>query len=161
MTHNFERLKAHILPLSSSSDFQIAKTEWDLVGVEISEELDECPCGKEIKEHCYIHNRLTGRETYVGNVCIIRFMGLDTGTLFAGLKRIKADGDAAPNDALIEHANSHGYLYDDNEYEFLKQTARKRRLSEAQLSWRQKINRRITSQTVVRKRGDVKPKPSS
>jgi hypothetical protein len=88
-------------------------------------------------------------------------MGLDTGTLFAGLKRIKADVDAAPNDALIEHANSHGYLWNDNEYKFLKQTARKRRLSEAQLSWRQKINRRIISQTVVRKRGDVKPKPSS
>lgn len=40
MTHNFERLKAHILPLSSSSDFQIARTEWDLVAVEICEELD-------------------------------------------------------------------------------------------------------------------------
>ncbi len=87
-------------------------------------------------------------------------MGLDTETLFAGLRRIKADGDAAPNDALIEHANSHGYLYD-NEYEFLKQTKKKRKLSDNQLSWRQKINRRITAQTVVRKRGDVKPKPSS
>ncbi len=160
MTHNFERLKAHILPFSSSSDFQVAKTEWDLVGVEISEELDECPCGKEIKEHCYIHNGLTGRETYVGNVCITRFMELDTGTLFAGLKRIKADADTAPNDALIAHANSHGYLYE-NEYEFLKQTVRKRSLSDKQLSWRQKINRRIISQTVVRKRGDVKPKLSS
>ena len=87
-------------------------------------------------------------------------MGLDTGTLFAGLKRIKTDGDAAPNDALIEHANSHGYLYE-NEYKFLKQTTRKRSLSDKQLSWRQKINKRIISQTVVRKRGDVKPKPFS
>lgn len=87
-------------------------------------------------------------------------MGFDTGTLFAGLKRIKDDGDAAPNDALIEHANSHGYIYDE-EYQFLKQTARKRSLSAKQLSWRQKINKRITSQTVVKKRGDVKPKPPS
>jgi hypothetical protein len=87
-------------------------------------------------------------------------MELDTGTLFAGLKRIKADADTAPNDALIAHANSHGYLYE-NEYEFLKQTVRKRSLSDKQLSWRQKINRRIISQTVVRKRGDVKPKLSS
>jgi hypothetical protein len=158
MTHNFECLKAHILALSSNSDFQIAKTEWDLIGVEISDELDECPCGKEIKEHCYIHNKITGRETYVGNVCINRFMRLDTGTLFAGLKRIKADGDAAPNAALIEYANSHGYLYA-NEYEFLKQTARKHRLSDKQLSWRRKINRRITSQTVVKKRGDAKSMP--
>lgn len=152
MTRSFERLRAHILQLSSSKDFQTAKIEWDLVGVEISEEFDECPCGKEIKEHCYIHNRLTGKETYVGNVCIKQFMGVDTGTLFAGLQRIIVDGGAAPNKALIDYANSHGYIYE-NEYTFLKQTARKRNLSAKQLSWRQKINRRIVAQTVVRQRG--------
>lgn len=156
MSHNFERLKAHILPLSSSTSFEIAKLEWSLIGVEISEEFDECPCGKEIKEHCYIQNRLTGKETYVGNVCINRFMGLGTGTLFDGLRRIKADGDAAPNIALINHANACGYLYE-SEYAFLVNTAKKRALSPGQLSWRQKINKRIISQTVVKKRGDAKP----
>lgn len=156
MTHNYERLKAHILPLSLSSDFNRARQEWDLVNVEISEELDSCPCGSEIKEHCYIRNRHTGCETYVGNICINQFMGLDTGTLFSGLKRIKQDKDAAPNEALIKHAYSKGYLHDDREYWFLMGTKRKRNLSAAQLTWRQKINRRITSQTVVRRRGDPK-----
>lgn len=54
MEHNFERLKSHILPLSRAASFDAARGEWELVGVELSEEFDSCPCGKDIKEHCYI-----------------------------------------------------------------------------------------------------------
>lgn len=61
--HNFEMLRAHILPLSVSQVFEIARQEWSLEAVEISDEWDNCPCGQDIKEHCYIHNRLTGRKT--------------------------------------------------------------------------------------------------
>ncbi len=150
--HNFENLKAHILPLSISQDFNTARSEWDLVGVEVSEEFDNCPCGKEIKEHCYIRNRLTRHTTYVGNVCINRFMQIETGNLFEGLKRIAKDDTANANHDLIEHAFRMGYLFSEKEYTFLKQTARKRKLSPAQLSWKQKINRRIVSKTVVRRR---------
>lgn len=156
MTHNLERLKAHILPLSLSQDFAAARLEWELVRVEISEEFDTCPCGKDIKEHCFIRNRYTKSETYVGNVCINRFIGIDTGSVFDGLRRVKANNDAAPNLALIDHADTQGYLYE-KEYDFLKNTARKRDLSQSQLEWRQKINRRIIAQTVVKKRGDARP----
>jgi hypothetical protein len=150
--HNFENLKAHILPLSVSQDFNTARSEWDLVGVEVSEEFDNCPCGKEIKEHCYIRNRLTQHTTYVGNVCINRFMQIETGNLFEGLKRISKDDTANANYDLIEHAFRMGYLFSEKEYTFLKQTARKRKLSPAQQSWKQKINRRIVGKTVVRRR---------
>jgi len=44
------------------------------------------------------------------------------------------------------------YLYSDKEYRFLLQTARKRVLSQAQLNWKRKINRRIFSQTIVQRR---------
>jgi hypothetical protein len=84
MTHNFSRLKAHILPLSVADDFSVARREWVLFDVEISEDLDECPCGQEIKEHCFIRNRLNQNATHVGNVCINRFIGIVTGNLFAG-----------------------------------------------------------------------------
>jgi len=150
--HNFERLKAHILPMSVSQVFEIARTEWSLVAVEISDEWDECPCGKDIKEHCYIRNRINGRETYVGNVCINRFVGIDTGNLFDGLKRIAKDPTANANRDLIEHAYKMGYLYGEKEYTFLKQTMLKRKLSPKQLDWKVKINRRIVAQTVVQKR---------
>lgn len=150
--HNFERLKAHTLSLSVSKSFDIARKEWSLVAIEISEEFDECPCGQEIKEHCYIRNRLNGNETYVGNVCINRFIRIDTGNLFDGLKRIAKDLTANANSDLIEHAYRIGYLYGEKEYTFLKQTMRTRNLSAAQIAWKVKINRRIVSQTVVRKR---------
>ncbi|NVD42859.1 hypothetical protein HT585_28730 [Ensifer sp. HO-A22] len=151
--HNFERLKSHIVPLSNSMAFETARLEWDLIGVEISEEFDQCPCGQDILEHCYIRNRLNGATTYVGNVCINRFVGIDTGNLFEGLKRIQADLSANANDDLIEHAYRMGYLFNDKEYHFLKQTRLKRKLSSAQSAWKKKINRRILNQTIVQRRG--------
>jgi hypothetical protein len=151
MEHNFEQLKAHILPLSVSKSFDLARGEWFLVGVQISEEFDHCPCGKEIKEHCYIQNRLNGNATYVGNICINRFLGIETGNLFDGLKRIAQDDKANANEDLIEHAYKLGYIFE-AEYKFLMQTRLKRKFSEKQVAWKQKINRRIINQTVVQRR---------
>jgi hypothetical protein len=51
---NFENLKKHILTLSNANEFYYAKDEWKLVDVEIQENWDNCPCGKEIKELCHI-----------------------------------------------------------------------------------------------------------
>lgn len=153
-THNFERLKVHILPISESAQFEIARQEWDLVGVEISDELGSCPCGQEIKEHCYIRNRLNGNSTYVGNVCINRFIQIDTGNLFEGLKRIAEDISSNANNDLIEHAYRMGYLFGQKEYSFLKQTVLKRNLSAAQIAWKKKINQRILSKVIVRRRSE-------
>jgi len=150
--HNKQRLASHIIPLSVANTFDQARQEWDLVAVEISEEWDNCPCGQDIKEHCYIRNRVNGSTTYVGNVCINRFIQIDTGNLFDGLRRIAKDDTANVNHDLIEHAYRMGYLYNDKEYRFLKQTALKRNLTAAQISWKRKINRRILSQTVVKRR---------
>ena len=158
MSHHFEALKVHIMPLSRAATFEEAKTEWNLVAVEISEEFDECPCGQSIKEHCYIRNQITGNETYVGNVCVNQFIGIDTGTLFDGLRRIAADPQANPNLAVIAYAAQQGFLYEKNgesiEANFLKKTAlkHKRTHSSKQLAWKEKINRRILSGTVVTKR---------
>lgn len=151
MEHNFERLQAHILPLSRAQVFSVARQEWALVGIEISEEFDSCPCGQNIKEHCWIENKLTRHKTYVGNVCINLFLGIDTGTLFDGLKRIAKDNRANANLDLIIHAYRLGYIYE-SEYTFLMTTRLKRKLSPKQIAWKEKINRRITNSTVVQRR---------
>jgi len=151
MEHNFERLQAHILPLSRAQTFSVARQEWVLVGIEISEEFDNCPCGQDIKEHCWIQNKLTNHKTYVGNVCINRFLGIDTGTLFDGLKRIAMDSKTNANLDLIIHAYRFGYIYE-NEYTFLMSTRLKRNLSPKQIAWKERINRRITNSTVVQRR---------
>ena len=152
VSHNLKQLKDHILPLSLANIFDLARMEWDLIAVEISEEWDSCPCGQDIKEHCYIRNRYNGNATYVGNVCINRFIQIDTGNLFEGLKRIAKDESANANHDLIEHAYRMGYLYGEKEYRFLRQTVLKRNLSAAQIAWKRKINRRILSQTIVHRR---------
>jgi hypothetical protein len=152
--HNYERLKAHILPLSSAKIFELARKEWELVGVEITDEYDNCPCGQEIKEHCYITNRVTGHSTYVGNVCINRFIGIETGNLFDGLKRIAQDPYANANIDVIEHGMRLGFIYD-TEYQFLIETRLKRNLSTRQKEWKRKINRRITQQIAVQRRTRV------
>ncbi|MDH5327693.1 MAG: hypothetical protein OEY58_19740 [Gammaproteobacteria bacterium] len=149
MEHNFERLKAHILPRSNANTFQSARNEWKLVGVELRQSWSHCPCGQKIKERCYLENQLNGAKTYVGNVCVNRFIGIDTGNLFAGLKRIAENDTANANEDLIIHAYNLGYIYE-KEYHFLMQTKRKIKLSDKQKSWKQKINRRIVNQTVVR-----------
>ena len=151
MDHNFERLKAHILPLSNSKDFNDARTEWKLVGIEVSEEIDHCPCGQEIKEYCYIRNHLNGNTTYVGNVCVNRFIGIETGNLFAGLQKIAEDDTANANEDLIIHAYKFGYIYE-SEYKFLMETRLKRKLSDKQIAWKKKINRRIINKAVVQRR---------
>ncbi|MDP9690628.1 MULTISPECIES: hypothetical protein [unclassified Pseudomonas] len=150
--HNFERLKAHILQLSVASEFDRARLEWKLHAVEVSEEFDQCPCGKDIKEHCYIINSRNGNKTYVGNVCINRFLQIETGNLFAGLRKITLNPSANANEDLIEYSWEKGYLFGENEYLFLKRTMNKRKLSPDQISWKKKINNRILKGTVVRRR---------
>jgi hypothetical protein len=150
MSHNFGRLQEHILPLSNSTEFYSAKNEWKLTGIEIQEDWDNCPCGKDIKELCYIENQLNGNKTYVGNVCVNQFIGIKTGNLFAGLKRIANDAKANANKDLIIHAYQLGYIFE-KEYSFLMDTKLKRTLSPKQAAWKEKINRRIVNQTVVRK----------
>ncbi len=149
MSHNFENLKAHVLPLSESPVFHVAKTEWKLVGVKLYDDWYKCPCGKEIKELCFIENQRNGNSTYVGNICVNQFVGIETGNLFAGLKRIAIDETANANQDLIDHAFRFGYIFE-NEYRFLMETRRKRSLSAKQIDWKIKINRRIINQTVVR-----------
>ena len=151
MEHNFEQLKSHILPLSVSKSFELARGEWRLIGIEVSEEFDNCPCGKQIKEHCYIRNSLNGNTTYVGNVCVNRFLEIETGNLFAGLKRIMQFNTANANKDLIDYANKAGYLFE-GEFKFLMQTRHRKKLSIKQIEWKKKINRRIINKIVVRRR---------
>lgn len=150
MSQNFENLVAHILPLSRADDFETARNEWKLYDIELSVEWDNCPCGQDIKEICYIRNQLNGKETYVGNVCVNRFLGMDTGNIFDGLKRIISDPSANPNEDLIIYAYRQGYITD-KDYHFSMDTRKKRKLSGPQLSWKRDINRRILNQVSLRR----------
>lgn len=149
MEHNFAKFRAAILDLSDADEFYAAKREWEFVGIEIDDNLDNCLCGHTIKEICHIKNQLNGNKAHVGNVCINQFLGIKTENIFEGLKRIIKDNTANPNEDLIIYARKFGYIYE-SEYKFLIDTKRKRILSPKQIDWKSKINRRIIKQIPVR-----------
>lgn len=146
--HNFERLKAHIMPLSKAATFEQARAEWAVIGAQLEEDWDVCPCGQPIKELCFLENKITKQRTYVGNVCVNRFMGIETGNLLSGLKKIMKDHSANANTDVIEYAKRNGYLFE-QEYDFLMDTRRKRVLSTKQEQWKIRINQRILQQSIV------------
>lgn len=148
-THHFEKLRNHILKLSSATNFDDAKEEWSLYQVHISHDFGRCPCGVAIKEHCFLKNVKNGKQTHVGNVCVKNFMGIDSESLFSGLRRLRSNTLSKPNTAVIEYARKAGYLYGKNEYDYLMEIKRKRKLSEKQKHWVQKINRRILENIIV------------
>ena len=149
MSYSQEDLKNHILSLSRATEFSAAKAEWSLSDFEYHEEFHHCPCGQPIKELCHIKNIFTKEITYVGNVCVKKFMGINTGNLFAGLKRIAKDSTANANEDLIVHSWELGYIFD-SEYSFLIDTKDRRKLSDKQLAWKEKINWRILNKAIVR-----------
>jgi len=141
---NSQNLKNYIIDVSEADNYEDAFREWDFTHAEIYEDGDHCPCGQPIKELCVIENRENGYITFVGNECINKFMQIDTGNIFDGLKRIMKDNTSNPNNDLINYAYESGYLYD-NEKDFLMNTCRKRILSQKQVAWKQKINYRIVN----------------
>lgn len=149
-TVNFLKLKAHILKSENKSDFNEARKEWMLDYIVVTEVSGSCPCGQKIKEHCHLKNKLNQKTTFVGNVCVHRFIEIDARPIFRGLKAVQKSNIAKPNVALIEYANGRGFLYGENEFDFLQNIKRKRSLSEAQESWLTKINRRIVGEIVVK-----------
>lgn len=100
----------NLLPLSESTDFSIAMTEWQTNGtiVDYLEGADEgdfddrtnlpaCElCDHpELRYHFGITNKLNGNELLVGSRCILRFEGIgvvdaSTGQVFTGDERRKA-----------------------------------------------------------------------
>lgn len=152
------KLFGEIVARSVAKTWDEAVTEWALQDVYACEqgEPETCLCGHfPIVEICALRNRRNGVEVEVGNCCVKRFLGLPSDRIFTGLKRVRKNDEAALNVAAAEHAKAKGWITD-WEYGFLINTARKRKLSPAQMNKRQQINARVL-QKVKR---SAKPQPS-
>lgn len=139
------KLFAEIVARSVAKNWDDAVREWGLQDVYECDpgEPETCLCGHfPIVELCALRNRRNGIEVEVGNCCVKRFMGLPSDKIFAGLKRVRKNDEAALNVAAAEHAKAKGWI-NDWEYGFLIDTARKRKLSAAQMKKRQQINARV------------------
>ena len=86
----------------------------------------------------------------MGNVCVNRFLGINTGKIISGLKKITENNCANTNIELILYAKESGCLRNEREFQFLLDINKKRKLTEKQKQWKNDINRLITNGLVVR-----------
>jgi hypothetical protein len=153
-------LTQRIIRLSEADTWAEAVLEWGLDRIEVAEAYGDaqCLCTHDIKEMCWIRNRLNGNEALVGNVCISRFMKhiASPELVFEGLARIHADENAAMNSALIRYANRKGWLTS-WELEFLTDTRLVRSMSAAQFAKRRQINLKVRDLIAAKRVADRKP----
>lgn len=148
-SHNLKHLQKAIFPLSQEqADWDKTVLEWELVDIH-QEDDGTCPCTHyPIVDRCLIHNRVTGNDIEVGNICVQRFGGTiakDTKQSYAGLKRIKKDpwrSRASPE--LIRLALGQGIITQ-KDVDFYLDTIAKRSLIGRRQQWRVDINRRIVA----------------
>ena len=114
----------------------------------VSEEPQTCLCGHfPIINICVILNLLNKNKTEVGNCCINKFLGIDTGDkILPSINRLKRDLSKSMS------SESLAYLYDKGviskkEYDFYFDIRKKRNLSLKQESFKQSINKKLIAFT--------------
>src|SRR5262249_40690092 len=128
--------------------------EWSLSHVYFAgpDEPGSCLCSHyPIIEHCVLHNRENGNTAVVGNVCVTRFLGINSEAVFAGLRRVTRDVKAGMSGGAVEYAYSKGWI-NDWERRFYLDTLRKRQLSPKQRAKRAQVNGKVLSR-VTREEG--------
>lgn len=149
--YNFQQLRDAITKLSRGSEWEVVKREWKLVGVTESEEPETCPCGHfPIIELCTIYNIIMGHSIDVGNVCVKRFLGLQSDLIFRALKRIRKDTSKSLGADATAFFYSLGII-NSWEYSFQQSTMRKRNVTFKQMQTRKSINEKVLAS--VRRRG--------
>jgi len=146
------RLSKAILALSVADTWGQAKREWTLADVFVADEPGTCLCGHfPIREHCVLTNRVNGNLAVVGNVCVKRFLGIDSEELFAAFRRIIRNHEAALSERAIDYAYERGWIAE-WERRFSLDTGRKHRgkLTAGQLTKRVEINAKIIGRLTER-----------
>lgn len=131
------------MALSRATDWEVAKKEWRLVEISEADEPETCLCCHfPIIELCTISNATTGKSVDVGNVCVKRFLGFRSDSIFQSLKRVRADPDRAigPDATAFFHERR---VINDWGYQFQQSTMRKRNLSHRQLATKRSINQKV------------------
>ena len=137
-----DALAAHIIELSTASSWYAAKAEWSLDRIYMNYETQHCPCGHVIQEVCVIRNRTNGNETEVGNVCVHKFMAIDSKPLFDSFRRVKSGASDSFSEEMIEYALRHR-LISDWDAKFYLNIRAKRKLSDKQRVQKNRINEQI------------------
>lgn len=144
----YYKLTEEILKLSVSKYWDRAKFEWHFDSAYESEEKQTCLCGHyPIVNICVIKNKENNSITEVGNCCIIKFLGIDEGNkIFISIKRLRNDITKSMSIEVIEYLKSKNIL-NAIEFAFYHDVHRKRNLSDKQLEFKTKINKKLLDYT--------------
>jgi hypothetical protein len=139
-----------IIARSVADNWEEAKREWDLVEIYREDEPLTCLCGHTpIIEICILRNRLKAATAIVGNVCVNRFLGIESEQIFEGLRRIHKEPEKGLNAAATLYAFEKRWITK-WEKDFSLDTNKKRKLSDRQEAKRTEINRRVLARTTNR-----------
>jgi hypothetical protein len=96
----FETMAKKLVNLSESNIYAEALTEWD--ETKRSTKDAHCLCNHKIRENCHIQNKLNGNTAILGNCCINKLMGYDSGQFFPCIKRVAKDKTKKLNKDVID-----------------------------------------------------------
>jgi len=137
-------LSQEIINRSVSKHWDTAKLEWNFEYLYVSEDFQTCLCGHyPIRNICVIRNLKNSQSTEVGNCCVNKFLGIESGNkILDSLKRLKIDLEKSMSVEVLD------YLRDKKvitkwDYKFYGDTRRKRIMSEKQLEHRKRINQKL------------------
>lgn len=142
------KLAQEIILLSNAQNWDSAKKEWDFTHAYMSDFSQTCLCGHyPIKEICVIANSENGNQTEVGNCCVNKFLGIESGNkIFTSIKRVKEDVSKSMSAEVLEYLFEKKAI-DNFEYEFYSDVIRKRNFSEKQLNIKERINKKLIAFT--------------
>lgn len=143
MTTNEQILRKAITEMSiNRTDWEITKGEWELDNIQIG--MDRCLCGHyPIKELCIMKNKHNQRWGVVGNCCVKKFLGIDTGNMFDVLKRVIADHTKSLTKEVIVHAHGRKWINDWERIFYTDIITRGKRLTPKQSDKKISINDKI------------------
>jgi hypothetical protein len=145
---NFAQLQQAILDQSESDIWDVARKEWRLASVYEVEEPERCLCGHfPIIEICVLRNTRNGQQAEVGNVCVQRFMGIDSTKIFQSIKRIRKDPSKSLSMDVVILFSQQGILAN-KDVQFYSSIHKKRNLTLPQANWKQDINKRVLDRLV-------------
>lgn len=145
-----QQLAEEIIALSDADHWSAAKREWSFSHAYMCEDgyYQTCLCGHyPIKEICVISNDYNGNDTEVGNCCVNKFLEIESANkIFTSVKRLKEDMSKSMSEEVLDYLMEKRAITG-SELEFYSDIIRKRKLSEKQEAYKQKINRKLIAFT--------------
>lgn len=143
MKNNQINLSKEIIERSLKKDWHLAKNEWTVEDFYYTKDPTTCLCGHSpVNKVCILKNKFTGKEVEVGNVCVTKFMEMNTNQLFESVSKIDFDPTKSISSKTIDHFYKKGVITG-SDMLFYHDIRLKRGLTEKQLIWKININEKI------------------